>query len=255
MPQKIWRDALFLIIGFAALWAVFAYFSKPVSLPDEYIPQDKKEKIADWIEEQVSKSFGVVENHQWQEALNEIILRLNTSEKIKQSGYEIIILDNSNINAFATLGTKIYVFRGLMEQVEQHEEIAAVIAHEMAHVELNHVEQKLITEFGLAVLTGILTGGDLALSRQILKDITSGAFSRAKEREADDFALDLLHDRGINPSYMGIVFKKLKDSQANLPGVNIEILSTHPDISKRIKKAFEYEKENFEEKAFETIWP
>jgi len=255
MKNSILRDALVLILGFAIVWGIFSYLSKPVALPDQYIPEEQREKIADWIDDQIARSFTVIDDHEWQEALDEIVHRFTASEKVNKDGYEIVILDNSNVNAFASLGTRIYVFSGLMELIDQHEEIAAVIAHEIAHVELNHVEQKLITEFGLVVLGTILTGGDLVLSGQIIRDITSGAFSRMKEREADDFALQLMYNTGINPAYLGVIFRKLKETEPNLSGVKIEILSSHPDINRRIKNAFEFEKNEFEEIPFNTDWP
>ena len=255
MTGKILRDAFLLVGAFVIVWLVFSYLSNPVSAPDQFIPDEQREKLADWIDEQISRNFDRLDDHYWEEALEEILDRFTASDLVDKTNYQIVVLDNSDINAFATLGTRIYVFRGLMELTDQHEEIAAVIAHEIAHVELNHVEQKLITEFGIVVLASIFTGGDLLLTGEILRTITSGAFSRMKEREADDFALELMHDSGIDPGYLGIVFRKLKESEPALSGTNFQIISTHPDINSRIRNAFEFEKNDFEDVPFETPWP
>jgi beta-barrel assembly-enhancing protease len=256
MTSKIIKDGIIIIIAFIAVWFFISYNTKPISIKETFIPADTKEKIGEWINTQVTKTFKVAEHNKWEDAIEEVVNLLSKSKKVKNEAYEVIVLENSQLNAFATLGTKLYVFTGLLESIENHQEIAAILAHEMGHVELNHIEQKLLTEFGLVVLTGILTGGEVALSTQIMKDITSGVFSRSKENEADKFALELMEDRGIDPVFMGLVFKKLKDSQELSTDLNFEILSTHPDISKRIKKSFEYEKKSsFKEVKFKTKWP
>ncbi|TVQ49244.1 MAG: hypothetical protein EA362_04775 [Saprospirales bacterium] len=255
MTGKIFRDAFLLVGAFIIAWLVFSYLSKPVSIPDQFIPDEQTEKLADWIDEQITRNFDRLDDHNWEEALGEIVDRFATSDLVNKVNYEIVVLDNSDVNAFATLGTRIYVFRGLLELIDQHEEIAAVIAHEIAHVELNHVEQKLITEFGIVVLLSVFTGGDLLLTGEVLRAISSGAFSRMKEREADAFALDLMYDTGIDPAYLGIVFRKLKESEPGLSGLNFQIISTHPDINSRIRNAFEFEKSGLEDIPFETPWP
>src|SRR5690606_18521629 len=125
--------------------------------------------------------------------------------------YKIKILDEDIPNAFATLDGRIYFFRGMLEMAEKPEEIAAVLAHEMGHVEKKHVLNKLISEFGLTILTTVATGGDMVLAREVILTLTREAYSRSQENEADDFALELLFDSGINPKDLGTMFRKLKD--------------------------------------------
>ena len=255
MSRRIWIDLLLVMGVFGLIFWAFTYFSKPVSISEDLLPSEKKEKLIKWIEEQIAANYTIMEDHQWALALDEVMERLVLSGHLKHKDYEVVVLTNPNLNAFATLGSNLYVFSGLLEKIDNHEEIAAVLAHEIAHVELNHVEQKLISEFGLVVLTGIITGGDFNLGHQILKDLSTGVFSRKQESAADDFALDLMMETGIDPVYLGVIFKKLKDAEDMDFSLNIEILQSHPDINKRIRKAFEYPKGDFAEIPFYSEWP
>src|SRR5690606_24136018 len=120
----------------------------------------------------------------------------------------IVVGRNESVNAFALPGGNIVILSGLLEFSENPEEVAAVLAHEMAHVEKRHVVDRLLKEFGMQVVFGVLTGGDLVVLSEISRTVTSTFFDRRQEEEADEFALELLHRCNISPRALGTLFRR-----------------------------------------------
>jgi len=255
MKAKIFRDAFILILVFVGIWLISSRFFNTFKPPESILSEDQKERLSDWIKKQIESEYKILEDPVWQESLDEIRSRLEAGLSDSNAEFEIVVLDNSTVNAFASFGNRVYLFRGLIEVAESPGEMAAVIAHEMAHIHLNHVEKKLMTEFGLSVLLTVFTGGDVLVASEILRTLSSGAFSRSQEREADDFALKLMHDTGIDPGFMGVMFRRIKEAYPASMDIPFEMFRSHPDIQKRIKKSLEYPKESFKEVPFNVNWP
>jgi predicted Zn-dependent protease len=109
-----------------------------------------------------------------------------------------------------------------------------VIAHEIAHIESGHVVKKLGKEIGLSVILN-LTLGDIGgeVVRNALSTITSTAYDRSLEKEADLKAVDYLFAAKMNPTYLASFLEKL-DKQSQTPEV-LQWVSTHPDSKERVR--------------------
>lgn len=180
--------------------------------------------------------------------------RLQEQIPTSEYDYNIIVLDNAQINAFTIPGGNIYVFSGLISFCESPEQLAAVLAHEMGHVEKRHTVDRLAREFGLSVLFSIMTGGDTVLLSDLYQTLISSGFSRSQEKEADQFALNLLEDASISPKSIASFFRKL--NRENLAyDENIELVMTHPHNNTRIKASLNHEvDETFQEIPFNLNW-
>jgi len=140
------------------------------------------------------------------------------------------------INAFTLPGANILITTGLVEFAGSAEELAAVIAHEMAHVEERHVVTRLVKELGIAVLTS----GDQFVVGELTRIMASTGFDRGQEEEADRFACALLEDAYIEPRTLATFFRKLKEEKDNALLEKFEIVSTHPNFTSRIRYVLEY---------------
>ena len=115
-----------------------------------------------------------------------------------------------------------------------------VLAHEMGHVEKRHTVDRLVREFGLSILFSIMTGGDSVLLSDVYQTLISTGFSRSQEKEADQFALELLEDANISPKSIASFFRKL--NRENLAyNEKIELIMTHPHNKARIKASLAYD--------------
>jgi predicted Zn-dependent protease len=153
-------------------------------------------------------------------------------------------MDTDTINAFATLGGHIVIYRGLLEKLPHENALAMVMAHEIAHIKhrdpLVAVGRGITVGLALTTLTGL---GDSALSQQLLGQIgliSSLSFSREQEQEADKIALATLNNYYGHSHGATALFKIFAQAQqAYHPPA---LLSTHPVTAERIRAAEHHSK-------------
>jgi Zn-dependent protease with chaperone function len=143
------------------------------------------------------------------------------------------VAERPEVNAFAAPGGVVVVFTGLLRTADSAEEVAGVLAHEIAHVELRHSLRQLVKVAGLRVLFSAVLGdyGQLAGWGAQLTELK---FSRDAEREADARGLARLVEARIDPQGLPRFFTKLEKTEgaaASLPAV----LSTHPATRERLE--------------------
>ncbi|MCC3444913.1 MULTISPECIES: M48 family metallopeptidase [unclassified Microcoleus] len=161
--------------------------------------------------------------------INRIGQRLAQESDRPDIPYTFQVIDDNNINAFATMGGFVYVNKGLMAAADNEAELASVIAHEIGHISARHsIKQmrQMAIASGVASATGldgskaVQIGVELALRRP---------HSRQAEYEADQLGLQTMGRSGYAQSGMVDFMKKL----LNKPSPP-SILSTHPATSDRI---------------------
>jgi predicted Zn-dependent protease len=158
------------------------------------------------------------------------------------------VIDNNSMNAFATVAGYMFVFSGLIMEVDHEAELAAVIAHELAHVSERHVAQNIEkaqwASLGslLGVLAGVFVGSQSSEgSEALVAGSLAGAqsallkYSRENERQADQLGMSFLVDAGYNPRGMVSAFDKIRKASRLAGGGNIpSYLSTHPGVNERL---------------------
>ncbi len=152
-----------------------------------------------------------------------------------------IILINSNIiNAFALPGGTIIIYSGVFKIADSPEEIIAVIAHEMGHIYYRDSYNSIIKSIGRQALLSIITGGNSDLITEIINQLLTTKYSRQAEERADNFALELLSEKGIDPIYLALFFEQMdKLVGTDNTSFALQYFSTHPSGEERIKKARE----------------
>ena len=161
--------------------------------------------------------------------------------------WEFVLFDVPQINAFAMAGGKVGVFSGLFKVAKTDDQLASVIAHEIAHVTAKHVHEKLSREkigeaVGMVGMIGGIAGGAGGLTVDAVSQVyglTSGMtalpFDRAKEKEADYIGLMYMARAGYDPQAAVTVLEALELATASDP-IQPGILSTHPSHPERIIK-------------------
>ncbi|MDR2767765.1 MAG: M48 family metalloprotease [Treponema sp.] len=163
-------------------------------------------------------------------------------------GYHVAILDSREINAFATPGGHIFVTRGLIACADSEDALAAVIAHEVAHIQLQHGLTSIRNaRYISAAKDGILAGasagtgvdakalaGTLGDSvTEIVTTMVSNGYSKTQEFDADKTALSLLAAAGYQPTSILDVLQALQRNTVAGQGFG----KTHPSPSERITQA------------------
>lgn len=149
---------------------------------------------------------------------------------------EITVVRHPVANAFAMPANRVVIFSGLITGAQHPNEIAGVLAHEIGHLERRHPSRQLVRQGGLFLLVELFTGGS-SLGGFGASAVSTG-YSRAFEREADDFARAALSELGLDARPVAGFFARMaeKEKSATLPfglGGGFDYLSTHPNSGER----------------------
>lgn len=168
---------------------------------------------------------------------------------LKGYRYRFQLVDADDINAFAVPTGYIFVTRGLLDSLETEEELAAILAHEIAHVESRHSYRQWRNARNTSIVTGILgalAGATDGRADDIVAAMTSftsqlflAGHGRDREREADLFASFYLNDADIGDRPLLSSFRKLKFARDayNPFGGGGGLFASHPHIDERLEKA------------------
>jgi predicted Zn-dependent protease len=155
--------------------------------------------------------------------------------------WEVVVFEDPTLNAFALPGNKIGVHTGLINLVDNQDQLAAVIGHEIGHVLARHSNERLSQE--TAVSTGLnmvqaVAQPQTTLGQTALGLLGVGAqygvilpYSRVHETEADTIGLDLMAKAGFDPRQSINLWLKMDQAAQGQP---IEFMSTHPSHASRI---------------------
>jgi len=175
---------------------------------------------------------------------------LSANAQDASGGFHFLTIDDRSVNAFAMPGGIIGVFSGLILETRDEAELAAVIAHEIAHVTQRHLARRFARDrdvgfaTGLAVLAGILAAGiDPQLGQAVITGgMAAGVqsrldYSRSAEAEADRIGMQILASSGLHPDAMGDFFERLQALSRGSPDSVPEYLRTHPVNLERVSDA------------------
>lgn len=155
--------------------------------------------------------------------------------------WEVVVFEDESLNAFALPGNKIGVHTGLINLVDNQDQLAAVIGHEVGHVLSRHSNERLSQE--TAMNTGLQMIQAVAQPQTQLGQTAMGLlgvgaqygvllpYSRLHETEADTIGLDLMAKAGFDPRQSVQLWLKMDQASQGQP---IEFLSTHPSHGSRI---------------------
>lgn len=228
-----------LIIGGAILLLVMLKSTLARAVANR-LPLAWEQQFGDAAFESIRKQMKIIEDPKWEAQLN--VVRAKLLPGMTNSTLPIIIhvAESKDLNAFALPGGHIVVFTGLLETVDRPEELAGVLAHEIAHVTERHVLRKMIESLGLVLVIQALfgdTSGLLAVATEGSELLLQQKFSRDFEREADDVGWNNLVVANIDPRGMIDFFTKLQKELANNPAEGkLSILATHPPTAERIQR-------------------
>lgn len=156
--------------------------------------------------------------------------------------WEVVVFKDNTLNAFALPGNKIGVHTGLVELVDNQDQLASVIGHEIGHVLARHsnerMSQKLGAQIGISLIAAV-AAPRTPMGQNALGLLGVGAqyglimpFSRLHESEADAIGIELMAKAGFNPSESITLWQKM--AQASHGSQPVEFLSTHPSHETRI---------------------
>lgn len=163
---------------------------------------------------------------------------LNHNDKREGVPYSFKVIDRNDVNAIALPGGPVYIYRGLLDLIGNDDDaLAAVIAHEVGHVDARHsakhMSQQIAANLGVLVLLKGRTAQDIGA---LTTDLLSLSYSRSDEYEADHRGLSYAHRAGYKATGLLTFFAKLRELEKNKPQ-GVEWLRTHPLTPARADRA------------------
>ena len=221
-----------------------------LSFADQY----QNKLIGEWSLQRINGQ-AKMEHDPWvQETVKDMTWRLNAQAR-QQAPLGVVLIDHPSINAFAAPGGVIGINTGTILAASSMDELASVVAHEVAHISQRHYEhgaeerrQALLIQLGgmLAAIAASATegGGDAAtallMGSQTAAMNNSMAFSRSNEREADRLGMQIMNQAGYDPRAMPRFFATM-NQQSQLNQVENRFLPSfvrsHPLSNERLTEA------------------
>lgn len=189
---------------------------------------------------------GVYSDRQAEIVIARIVGRLLAAADQPNAQFTVTILDTADVNAFALPGGYVYVTRGILALASDTSELAAVLAHEIAHVTLRHARARTnrvrTSEIVDKVVSGVF-GADVETDQSSNRArLSLAAFSQQQELQADKEGITIAGKAGYDPHaaarFLGAMGRFAKFSAGDT-GDGDDFLSSHPSTPDRIQKAIE----------------
>jgi predicted Zn-dependent protease len=211
-----------------------------------------EKKLGQLIIESMSKNDRMLTKASVVKPIDSLLQLLCEKNNINTKDIQLHILKDAEANAFALPDKHLVIYTGLLTTCKNQEELCGVLAHELAHIQKNHVMQKLVTELGLTIL--ISTVSNSSNLHTILQTLSSSAYSRTIESEADQLAVTYLQNAKINPEGLANFLYKMAEESALQ---NFEsMLSSHPQPKERamtIIELIQAQEEQFSPIKFDSL--
>ena len=249
--SMVWNSVLygagFLVIS--AILIVWQY-DRVLTFAANQVSMETEKKLGDSVLKSISSSENFLKDGAAVDAVKKIGAQLTVGSKYK---YQWYVLKDDAINAFAAPGGIIVVNSGLLKKADSPKELAAVLAHEVQHVEQRHSLKNMLHAAGVGAVVLLVLGDANAVMMIMAQQVSQQYFSRKVEADADLKGAKLLTKTHIDPSGMPSFFKKLAAEYKDLDNAPVW-LSSHPETLERIKLAEAYVANNPCKNCAPLIW-
>jgi predicted Zn-dependent protease len=200
---------------------------------------EREVKLGESIAKEVTKKYKLVDDPLIQKRLEDIGNRIVSVCDRKDIDYHFYALEDEEVNAVALPGGFIYVNKGLIDKVSCDDELAGVLAHEVAHIVARHSIKKLQGMMTYSLLRVLVAGASQSAEATNAADIAflqlMTGYAREDELLADQLASRYLKLAGYNPYAMISFLKKLQEINRRKPLRPISYFKTHPYVPDRIR--------------------
>lgn len=207
------------------------------------IPSSQEVEIGAGMAQQVEQAEKILADSLWQNYLNDVGQKIVAVCDRRNITYHFRVIESDQINAFAAPGGYIYFYTGLLREMDNEAEMAAVLAHEISHVVARHSIQRLQAALGVATAYQLVFGEEGAsdvvnIAINVGLSLLFADYSRDDERQADSYGIQYMVKAGYNPDgAVGMYEKLAKLGGGGQYSVFEKLASTHPATQERISNA------------------
>ncbi|MCS6919565.1 MAG: M48 family metalloprotease [Fimbriimonadales bacterium] len=259
--HSLWKRIIVSLASLGLAGALLAQEHAHEHKHGELTPRDQQEiEFGKKVVAEIEKNYKFVTDPELVERVNrigqtlaEIARRTETQARYGESGpapfeYTFRIIDEKDVNAFSVPGGFIFVNRGLLEFVSSDDELAGVLAHEIAHASHRHVmklirddakvQQSVLLPALLVGVFGRLPSQDFAglmTGAQLYRIARVSSFSQEAEVDSDLTALEYLRRSPYSPVGLLVFMERLAAEERRRPQIDWGIFRTHPITRERVE--------------------
>lgn len=255
--NKVLIQGVISVLVFFSLWSLLNEVDWMEVFRVEKTTDETEEKLGELIWETISRTEEEIKEIEVVNTIDSIVSEICKANDIDREFLKVHVLRKDEINAFALPNGHLVIHSGLILNSENQDELTGVIGHEMAHIQLNHVMKKLVREIGLSVIISMTTGnggGEMIL--ETARMLSSTAFDRKLEKEADLKGVDYLIEAKVNPEPLANFLYRLATEEPEAAKY-FTWISTHPDSKERAEYIIEYssnKQADFESVISDNTW-
>ena len=244
------RIPIKLILGVGIiLFALIRYWSNTETNPwtgrSQHITLEPEQEIALGLQSapQMAQEFGgLYPDQQLQATIDAIGQKLVQNSVARETPYSYdfhLLRDPQTVNAFALPGGQVFITYGLLSRLENEDQVAGVIGHEIGHVIGRHSAERIAKQsLTQGIVNGVLIGSDggygAAQTAAMIGNMINMKYGREDELESDDLGVRIMLKSGYDPEELIGVMRILEEASG---GQRVpEFQSTHPSPENRIEK-------------------
>lgn len=196
---------------------------------------------------QISNDYGQSQDQALNDYVQQVGLSIAKLTHRPQMPYSFHVVNATYVNAYAFPGGSIACTRGILVSLNNEAELAALLGHELGHVNARHTAQQISKGMLTQVVVGgfsVLAGTKATMLGQLATQLGSigagvllAAYSRENEREADDLAMEYMAKAGYNLNGMVGLMDMLRSLSKEKPGAIELMFATHPMSEERYQRA------------------
>ena len=229
-------------VWLAVVLVVFPEIARGITIQEE-------EKQSQEFMIQVKEQFEIIDDPIISDYINQIGDKILAVVPPQPFQYHFYVIKEDVYNAFAGPGGQIFIYSGLFEALENEDELAGIMGHEISHVVCRHISQQIeqSKKVGIGTLAGVAAGvllgaagaGGAASSAAVIGSMAAGqsfvlAHSREDEMQADQRGVDFLTQAGYNPKGLMTALIKIRSKQWYGKDQVPTYMMTHPAVEDRI---------------------
>lgn len=237
--MKIAAQGLAIVVTVFLIWFGLSQLDYVSFFKVKQNGQDLETALGELIWDEIAKTEDVVLNDSLVKTLDKLINPLCEANGIERDSLKVHIIEKDEINAFALPNNHLVVYTGLIADCKNQQALQGVLGHEIAHIENNHVMKKLSKEIGFSVLLSATTGGKAGeVLKEVFRTLSSSAYDRSLEKEADIASVDYMIAADIDPKPLAdFMYQMALENQ--MPKAMYWIAS-HPESEERAQYILEY---------------
>ncbi|MDG5816306.1 M48 family metallopeptidase [Chitinispirillales bacterium ANBcel5] len=197
---------------------------------------DMEKKFSKQVKNIIIKDAALVNSPEISHLIDSITNRFEHSIEDIPYPIEVLVVNSSTVNAVTFPGGLIVIYVPLIRLCDSPEQLASVIAHEVAHVVNRDPLKRMVRQFGVSTVLSIMGGGSSTHLQSVIKNLIDVTYTREQEERADSTAFFFLAEAGICPSHFSDFMNKL-DEETSEGDSPLRYFSTHPPVRSRIQNA------------------